>query len=267
VVSRDGVEIGEPSQTAYVDEGLSPGTAYSYTVRAVDTYGTASEPTEPVSTTTFRDPPPPPEVTFVDAWAGEARATTSLTVRVPTGAAPGDVVLLTIDATGGPTFQAPAGWVLVRRDQAGSALTKQTYYLLVTETTNPQHLWRFSSSTTASALALAYRGVDPGAPVVAHGGLASRSSTTTIRTPSLSVTEPGSMLVGFYGIATTARISPSETMQQRAAISSDGRTKLSGMAADERFAPVGATGTRDAVASRAGANVGHLVALRRAEPR
>ena len=52
-VMRGGVHVGGTSALAFTDGGLSPGTAYSYTVSAVDAAGNLSAPSAAVSATTL----------------------------------------------------------------------------------------------------------------------------------------------------------------------------------------------------------------------
>jgi chitodextrinase len=72
-VFRDGSLVDTPSGTAFSDVGLTPATAYDYTVRAVDAAGNPSSPSSPASVTT--DP---------DASAPSAPANVTATVNGPT---------------------------------------------------------------------------------------------------------------------------------------------------------------------------------------
>lgn len=58
-VRRDGVLVGTTSQTTFTNAGLSPATAYSYTVAASNAVGTG--PGAPLSVTTLAEPPQAPE--------------------------------------------------------------------------------------------------------------------------------------------------------------------------------------------------------------
>ncbi|GGU97860.1 feruloyl esterase [Streptomyces litmocidini] len=51
-VHRDGTKVGSTSSTAYADTGLAPGTAYGYTVTAVDASGAAGPASAAVTATT-----------------------------------------------------------------------------------------------------------------------------------------------------------------------------------------------------------------------
>ncbi|MGW2520653.1 extracellular catalytic domain type 1 short-chain-length polyhydroxyalkanoate depolymerase [Streptomyces sp. NPDC001617] len=56
-VYRDGRKVGSATATAYTDTGLSAGTAYSYTVAAVDSSGAAGASSAPTTATTTGAPP------------------------------------------------------------------------------------------------------------------------------------------------------------------------------------------------------------------
>ncbi|MFD8124575.1 glycoside hydrolase family 6 protein [Streptomyces albidoflavus] len=51
-VYRDGARVGSTTTTAYADSGLTPGTAYTYTVRAKDAAGNVSPPSASLAATT-----------------------------------------------------------------------------------------------------------------------------------------------------------------------------------------------------------------------
>jgi serine protease len=55
-VYRDGVVVGSPTASAYVDAGLTNGTSYTYAVTAVDASGNESDPSTSVSATPSRAP-------------------------------------------------------------------------------------------------------------------------------------------------------------------------------------------------------------------
>lgn len=71
-VYRDGTQIDTVTATSYSDAGLSPLTAYSYSVQAFDAAGNASAQSSPASATTAAPPPP-----NVSGWAWGGTNTTS----------------------------------------------------------------------------------------------------------------------------------------------------------------------------------------------
>jgi chitodextrinase len=65
-VLRDGTLVGESAALNWTDTGLSSGTTYSYTVRAVDAAGNVGAASDPVSVTTLSELAP----LFTDAFSG-----------------------------------------------------------------------------------------------------------------------------------------------------------------------------------------------------
>lgn len=59
-VFRDGVDITNAADNGFTDTGLSPSTAYTYTVSAYDAAGNTSAQSASVAATTAATPPPPP---------------------------------------------------------------------------------------------------------------------------------------------------------------------------------------------------------------
>lgn len=71
------------------------------------------------------------------------------------------------------------------------------------------------------------------------------------------------MLIGLFGIATNASISPPSGMTERVETTqSTGPRKVATEIADQLLGCSGATGNRGAAASRAGVSIGRLLALR-----
>jgi len=109
---------------------------------------------------------------------------------------------------------------------------------------------------------LAYSGVDPANPVDASSGQANGSSTAIVA-PSVTVSAAGSMLVMLAGVAGNATVAPPTGMSERAEALAGRASKVAGEASDASTGG-GSTGPRTATASRAGANIGELVVLRKA---
>jgi hypothetical protein len=246
--------------------GLSIGSAtgaITGTLAAAGTFAvkvTASDGDLSASTEFAWEVAPAPGITYAGASAGANRTEDMLILTTPTSAAPGDVLLASVDATGAPTVTAPAGWTLVRSDASGAAMSKHTYVRVVSTSTPSEHVWRFGTAVGASGTMAAYRGVDAAAPIVAHGGRATASGTT-VTAPSITTNVGDTMLVGFYGVASNGSLAPVD-MNGRADASSGGRSKVTSLVADQARAETGSTGDRRATTSKSGGNVGHLIALR-----
>src|SRR2546429_465570 len=87
IVRRNGVQIATPVSRTYADTGLSPATAYSYTVAARDAAGNISPNSTSVSVTTGSTPPPPSNSASL-AWDSVTAPNLS-GYRVYFGTAPG----------------------------------------------------------------------------------------------------------------------------------------------------------------------------------
>src|SRR5262249_35096363 len=59
-ILRNGTQVGTSTTTSFSDTGLSPGTGYSYTVRAVDAAGNQSALSDPAGATTLTPDTTPP---------------------------------------------------------------------------------------------------------------------------------------------------------------------------------------------------------------
>ena len=86
-IFRDGSSVGTTNgtTTTFQDTGLSPGTAYSYTVTASDAANNQSLPSPPATATTPTIPGPPTSVT---ASGGHSQATVSWTAPASDGGSP-----------------------------------------------------------------------------------------------------------------------------------------------------------------------------------
>jgi hypothetical protein len=194
--------------------------------------------------------------------SARAGAGSSLTVKAPTGAVDGDVLLAVIDArwTGQARISAPRGWRLVRRDsiRRGGELTQAIYVKVASSGDPGAFTWHFPTRVAAAAAILAYADVDPEHPVdVAVGRTASGSS---IRVPSVTTAIDGSLLVGVFAATGRTTIHPAERLTRRYQVQ---RTRLSGVAADIVQQIAGPTGVIRAWIDRAlGPMIAQLVALR-----
>ncbi len=90
-ILRGGVQIGTSATTTFGDTGLSPSTAYSYTVVAIDAAGNASGPSTAAPVTT----PAPPDTTPPSAPTGLNGTATSATAVSLTWTASTDNVAVT----------------------------------------------------------------------------------------------------------------------------------------------------------------------------
>ena len=73
---------------------------------------------------------------------------------------------------------------------------------------------------------------------------------------------PDTWLIAFFGATTNATITAPASMTKRAEVVSGGKLKMTSAMADEVWLSAGTTGARQATASKAAANVGHMIVLR-----
>lgn len=251
-----------PSGTSYTDNAVTAGSTHSYTVQAFDAAGNSSAESAPASATVPPDPPADDgTITWRGAATGSNATTTSVTVPVPTSVA-GDLLLATVDVRGQPTVTAPAGWTLLRTDTAGTSMRKATFWRLATASEPVSYTWGFNKPRNAVGTILAYDGVSATSPIQASSGqvnAASRSMTA----PSLSTTTPGAVMVGLFGLAKRATVTPATGMTERSEVVSPTTVSAAatGETADRVQAQPGATGPQVATASSGGVNIGQLVAL------
>jgi hypothetical protein len=259
-IYRAGTQVGTSTVTHFSDVGLTPSTQYTYTVEAFDAANNASGQSDPATATTL--PASGGGIAFRAASSATTRGATSLSVPRPTGTQSGDVLVASLDVAGAPQITAPAGWTLVRTDTAPSSFVQATYWHLAGASDPASFTWAFSSSQLAVGSMLAYSGVDPANPVDASNGQANASSTSIVA-PSVDASAAGSMLVMLAGVASNGSVTPPTGMTERVEASAGRSDKVTGEASDASVG-AGSTGPRTATASRAGANIGQLIVLRKA---
>jgi hypothetical protein len=187
---------------------------------------------------------------------------TSITLNKPSGTASGDVLVAAIEISGTTTVTAPSGWTLVRSTTSGSTLTQATYVHIAGSSEPSSYQWRFAASRLASGAVAAYVGVDGTTPVdVSSGG--SSSGSTSIVGPSVTTTTAGELLIGAFGGAANASLTPPTGMlEENEQLAGTGNNRVVVELSDQQLGAAGATGNRTATLSKSGANVGQLIALR-----
>ena len=251
-----------PSGTSYADTAVTAGTTYTYTVQAFDAAGNKSLESAPVSATVPQDPPPGGEaITLRGVATGSNATTASMTVPMPTSVA-GDLLLATVDVRGQPVVTAPAGWTLLRTDTVGTSIRKATFWRLATASEPTSYTWGFNKPRSAVGTILAYDGVSVTSPIQANSGQANAASRS-LTAPSLTTTTPDALVVGLFGLAKRATVTPATGMTERSEVVSATIVSpaATGETADRTQAQPGATGPQVATASSGGANIGQLVAL------
>ena len=131
-VYRDGQLAGTvpAGTTSFTDTGLSPGTAYPYTVTATDPAGNTSQPSAAFTQPTQKCPPPPAP-TGLTATA-ESGTTVSLVWNAVTGPGAGCNVSSYLVKRGGVAIATPGGTTYT--DSLAAASTRYTYKVLAVAT-------------------------------------------------------------------------------------------------------------------------------------
>jgi hypothetical protein len=224
-----------------------------YRVTALDDDGVASPP----STVDVAR-----SIAFRASTTASGRNLSSVSVERPSGVVSGDVLLASVLTATTPTVTPPAGWSVVRDDVNGSALRQVTYVKVAGANEPATYSWALSSQASATAILSAYRGVDTTTPIAASSGQANASSTD-ITAPSLTSPVANTLLAGFFGLDANITVEEPEGMILQAQVQqTPGNQKLGAASSDEILVPTGSSGPRVATVGRAGASIGHLVALR-----
>jgi hypothetical protein len=173
------------------------------------------------------------------------------------------VLVASIDVRGASTVTPPIGWAPVEENgpgyTAGPDLTKATFWHLVGPSEPGSYAWTFSSAAAASGVLVAYAGVDNAAPVEAS--TQANASGSSVSTPPAPTTA-GSMLLGFFGIATNATFTPPSGMTERGDVAvTSGSVKVASEATD-RLLSAAEPSARTATATKAAISIGQLVVLR-----
>jgi fibronectin type 3 domain-containing protein len=238
--------------STYAD-ATAPAQATSYyRVTAVDTGGAESS---PAATSVQRG------IAFRGSSSAQANGGTSLVVSRPSGVVSDDVLLAVVGMRGTPSITPPSGWSLVRVDTNGTALRQATYLRVAQGSEPASYAWGFGSKQTATGAILAYAGVSTSGPLDGSSGRVNASSSSVTADP-VTTTVPDAVVIGLFGTATNASISPPAAMTEQIEIAVSGKQKAATEGADALKAATGSTGARVATASAAAVSIGQLVALR-----
>ncbi|HEX5466005.1 MAG TPA: Ig-like domain-containing protein, partial [Candidatus Limnocylindrales bacterium] len=201
-------------------------------------------------------------ISFVAASSAANPTATTLVLPAPEGLAAGDVLLASLSVRGKPSIDAPSGWTLVRLDDATTTMEQGIWVHVVGATEPTSYTFTFDKAQAAAGGIVAYRGVDPTAPIDTSAGLVNARGGT-VTSPSLTTSASGEQVVAFFGFAASATFTPSGGLTERWDVASDaGSYKVAQEAADLTVADPGLVGPFTADPSGTAVGIGALVALR-----
>jgi hypothetical protein len=187
----------------------------------------------------------------------------SVTVNVPAGAQPGDLMIAQIGVRGGSgqSITAPGGWSLVRSDFSGTAIIQSIYSHAVSSSEPSTYTWNFRGNNNAAGGIADFFGASAASPVDVSNGLGNTSSTS-ITAPGVVIPSTSSndhLLCLFSTAGGVAPVTPVGTTSEW---SFPAASFGIGVAmSDVASVPAGATNTQLATTSTAYANVGVQLAL------
>ncbi|MCP4966425.1 MAG: cold shock domain-containing protein [bacterium] len=162
------------------------------------------------------------------------------------------------------TVTPPSGWIEIRTDEMpGDQMLQILFYKVATASEPADYTFNLSTSHQAVGGLAAFRGVDTGDPINAHGGQTTPGSST-ITAPSIATSVAETTLVGFFGIKQEGTIDPPPGMTERwdeMLTGSPASDQRNAAGATEQFGGPGPTGTREAFRTAGDDNIGQLIAL------
>lgn len=180
---------------------------------------------------------------------------TSVTLGLPSGAQPGDVLIATIgfgNEKNSAAVTAPAGWTLVTRVNEKTR-TSIAIYRHVLAAGESAFSWRFSVPVGGVSAITAFAGADPADPVDVSGGINIDQKGKSFSTPSLTTTTPGTMLVASYlGLRGKGKISTWSSASGMTELADRGESqgRRSGGVYVATQATAGSTGKKTATANQ-----------------
>jgi Calcineurin-like phosphoesterase/Purple acid Phosphatase, N-terminal domain len=187
------------STLSYSDTAVAAGQTHSYVVKAVDTAGHHSDPSNTASATTSTAPPAAPA--FVRDAIGSTPSGTAFTVPISSTA--GDALVASVAIQAGSTAS-----VSSVADTAGGTWTRGTVGFLAGSSTRVELWYRtggaavssvtvtLNTTKAASADVAEFSGVASASALDAAAGNAGTASSTTAPTPALTTTNASDVLVG-----------------------------------------------------------------------
>ena len=212
------------------------------------------------------EPAGAPGVSATSSATGRPSTRTALSLELPAGTRPGDVMLASVSARGATVpFAAPEGWVRLREDNLDRTVRLAIYHRVATASEPESYTWALDQPARMAGGITTYTGVDGADPVDVHRSSLERRGRAAVTAPSVTTTLPGSLLVHVAASATDGTMTPPSAMTERWEAAAPDPGTAGGLllsSSDAPRPPAGPTGTRTATASEAGPSIGVAVALR-----
>jgi MSHA biogenesis protein MshQ len=208
-------------------------------------------------------------VSFVSSASSDSGGsdTSALTIPVPPGTSPGDLLVAHIAVRGGSgTTVAPtaAGWaaVFAAPADAGTKLRQVTYVRVAGSAESATYTWTVTPGARAAGAIAAFRGVDTDQPVNASSSR-SNASSTTITIDPVTTTVNDTLLVALYSTArATTHTRPAGMTEAYDASTQAGPNGVAVSAAYVAQNAAGSSGSKTATAADAEQNIGQMIALK-----
>jgi MSHA biogenesis protein MshQ len=193
-------------------------------------------------------------------------STSTVTLATPAGIVAGDLLVAQITVRGGSNATVTAqqsGWTEVLNRTSGTNLRQVVFHRFVAGGEPASFTWSVSPGQRAAAGLSSFRGVDSVAPVNASGSQ-SNGSSGTITAPPVTTNASDTLILGLFGIATSATLTPQsgQTQLLSADASAAGPNGAAILQAYVLQPNAQASGNKTASSPSSAVNIGALLALK-----
>jgi len=195
---RDGTQIADQTGRTYSDSGLSPGTAYTYTVKAYDAATNLSDASTSLTVTTSAQ-------TAIQrqgmSTLVNTTSTTSHTITKPASAAAGEVCVVSLALNGSTVSAAPTGWTQFAAITSIANPRLYGYYHVMGASEPASYTWTTTGSVASGGGISCYSGVNTTTPLDTTASVAASAvAASTGSVSGVTTTTAEAMLVGAIAI-------------------------------------------------------------------
>ena len=200
-VYRNGTQIADQTGRTYSDSGLSPSTAYTYTVKAYDAANNLSAASSPLIVTTNAQTPGGSIQRQGMSTLVNTTSATSHTITKPASAAIGQVCVASLALNGSTVSAAPAGWTQFAAVTSITNPHLYGYYHVMGASEPASYTWTTAGSVASGGGISCYSGVNTTTPLDTTASVAASAvAATTGSVSGVTTTTAGAMLVGAIAI-------------------------------------------------------------------